>query len=168
MNEFKGIHQSKLKGDSVKPEGEVSRRELLKRLSPFGKLELDSSQCTGCGLCALECPTEALVISSSEETDTFQLLFRYDHCVACSRCVEICPEKCLHVERILELDKMASQSVLFEDTIVRCLGCGSPIGPKIMIDKLRARVVAAGQFFPSRFDLCPTCKVQAQFSQLRM
>ena len=168
MSEFKGIHQSKLKGDSVKPEGEVSRRELLKRLSPFGKVELDTSQCTGCGLCALECPTEALVISSSEETDAFQLLFRYDHCVACGCCVEICPEKCLHVERILELDKMASQSVLFEDTIVRCSGCGSPIGPKIMIDKLRARVVAAGQSFPSRFDLCPTCKVQAQFSQLRM
>ncbi len=168
MNEVKGIHQSKLKGDSVKPEGEISRRELLKRLSPFGKLELDSSQCTGCGLCALECPTGALAISSSEETDAFQLLFRYDHCVACSRCVEICPEKCLRVERILELDKMASQSVLFEDTIVRCSGCGSPIGPKIMIDKLRTRVVAAGQSFPFRFDLCPTCKVQAQFSELRM
>lgn len=72
------------------------------------------------------------------------------------------------MERILELDKMASQSVLFEDRVVRCSGCGSPIGPKIMIDKLQARVVAAGQSFPSRFDLCPTCKVQAQFSELRM
>jgi len=168
MREVKGIHQGKLKGDFVKPEGEISRRELLKRLSPFGKVEFDSSQCTGCGLCALECATGALTVSSSEETAAFQLLFKHGYCVACSRCVEICPEKCLYMKRVLELDKMDSQSVLFEDTIVRCSGCGSPIGPKTMIDKLQARVVAAGQSFPFQFELCPTCKVQAQFGQLRM
>lgn len=168
MSEVKGMHQSKLEGDSVKPEGALSRRELLKRLSPFGKVKLATSQCTGCGLCALECPTGALTVSSSEETDAFQLLFKHGQCVACSLCVEICPEKCLHVERVLELDKMDSQSVLFEDTIVRCSGCGSPIGPKAMIDKLQARVVAARHSFPSQLELCPACRVQAQFSQLKM
>ena len=168
MSKVKGIHQGKPKGDFVKPEGELSRRELLKRLSPFGKVELDSSQCTGCGLCALECPTGALTVSSSEETDVFQLLFKHGNCVACSRCVEICPEKCLRMERVLELDKMDNQSVLFEDEIVRCSGCGSPIGPKAMIDKLQVRVVAARHPFPSQLELCPTCKVKAQFGQLRM
>jgi len=168
MSEVKGIHQSKLKGDSVKPEGGISRRELLKRLSPFGKVRLATSQCTGCGLCALECPTGALTVSLSDETDAFQLLFKHGDCVACSCCVEICPEKCLQMERVLDVGKMDSQSVLFEDEIVRCSGCGSPIGPKTMIDKLRARVVAVGQPFPFQFELCPTCKVQAQFSQLRM
>ncbi len=167
MSEAKATHQDELKLHLLSSEGEVSRRELLERLSPFGKVELDTSQCTGCGLCSLECPTGALTVSLIENTDTFQLVFKHGHCVACSQCVEICPEKCLHMERVLELGKMDSQSVLFEDTIVRCSGCGSPIGPKIMIDKLRARVMAAGQSFPSRFDLCPTCKVQAQFSQLR-
>ena len=152
----------------VNPEDEVSRRELLERFSPFGKVELDTSQCTGCGLCALECPTRALTVSSSGRTDTFQLLFKYSHCLACSRCVEICPEKCLRMERVLELKKMDSQSVLFEDTIVRCAECGSPIGPKIMIDKLQARMLAASQSFPSQFGLCPTCKVQAQLSKLKM
>ena len=168
MSEIKGTQQSKVSGDLVKPEGEISRRELLKRLSPFGKVELDTSRCTGCGLCALECPTGALVFSSSEETDTFQLVFRYDHCVACDQCVEICPEKCLRVERILELKKMDSQSVLFEDTIIRCSGCGSPIGPKTMIDKLQARLATSRQPIPPQFGLCPTCKVQAQFNELRV
>ena len=168
MNKTKGIHQGKVSGDFVKPEGEISRRELLKRLSPFGKVELDTSRCTGCGLCALECPTGALVFSLSEETDTFQLVFKPGNCIACGQCAEICPERCLRVERILELKKMDSQSVLFEDTIIRCSGCGSPIGPKTMIDKLQARLATTRQPFPSQFELCPACKVQAQFDELRM
>ena len=168
MSEVRAVHQEELKLQLLSSEGEVSRRELLKRLSPFGKVELDTSQCTGCGLCALECPTRALTVSSSGKTDTFQLLFKYGHCLACSRCVEICPEKCLRMERVLELKKMDSQSVLLEDTIVRCVGCGSPIGPKTMIDKLQARMVAAGQSFSSQSGLCSTCKVQAQFLELKM
>ena len=108
------------------------------------------------------------MISPSEETDAFQILFKHGHCVACSLCVEICPENCLCVERILELDKMDSQTVLFEDEIVRCSGCGSSIGPKAMIDKLQDRVVTARHSFPSQPELCPACKVQAQFGQLRI
>jgi len=166
MSEANEIHQSELNRDAVKTEGKFSRRELLKRLSPLGKVELDSSRCTGCGLCVVECPTEALVISSSEETDIFQLLFKHGNCVACGQCVEVCPEKCLRMERLLELDKMDSKSVLFEDEIVRCSGCGSTIGPKAMIDRLQARVKASGHSSTSQFELCPACKIQTQFGQV--
>ena len=165
MSELKGIHQERLKVHFLRPEDEISRRELLKRLSPLGKVELDTTQCTGCGLCTLDCPTGALTVSSSGETDTYQLLFKHDVCIACGRCVEVCPEKCLHLERILEVDKIGSPAiVLFEDMIVRCSQCGSPIASKAMIDKLRDKVPAMGQLFPSQFELCPTCKVKAQFS----
>ena len=166
MSRDREIHQSEPRGDALKPEDEISRRELLRRLSPLGKVKLDSSRCTGCGLCVAECPTEALVISSGEETDAFKLIFKHGNCVACSLCVEICPEKCLRMEHVLELDKMGSQSVLFEDTIIRCSGCGSPIGPKAMIDKMQARVVTARHSFPSQPELCPACKIKTHFSQL--
>ena len=168
MSKVKRIHQGKLKGETVKTGTEISRRELLKRLSPLGKVKLDSSRCTGCGLCALECPTGALTVSLNKETDVFQMLFKHGNCVACNRCVEICPEKCLRMERVLELDKMDRQSVLFEDVIIRCSGCGSPIGPKTMINALRARIAATGHSFPAQFELCPACKVKAQFGQLRI
>jgi len=168
MSRVRETHQSEPQGGALKPESEISRRELLRQLSPLGKVELDSSRCTGCGLCAEECPTEALLISAGEETDAFQIIFKHGNCVACGLCVEICPEKCLCVKRILELDKVGSQSVLFKDTIVRCSGCGKPLGPKSMIDKMQARVMAAGKRFPFQFELCPDCKVRAQFGQLRM
>jgi len=160
------MNQGQVKSPNLEPESEISRRELLKRLSPLGKVELDSSRCTGCGLCAGECPTEALVISSSEETDAFQLIFKHGNCVVCGQCVEICPEKCLRMERVFDMGKMDSQLVLFEDEIARCSKCGSPIGPKAMIDKMQARVVAARHSFPSQPELCPACKIKAQFDQL--
>ncbi len=165
MAELEGFNQDKLK-PAPASDVEVSRRELLNRFSPFGKLKLDTAQCTACGLCALECPTGALTFSLGEVTDTFQLLFKHGSCVACGQCVEVCPEKCLHMERLLELDSMDTQSILLEGQVVRCSRCGSHVGPKVMIDKLRARVEASGSSSTSQFELCPACKVQTQFDSL--
>ena len=161
MQEVEEIRQSK-------PKDAISRRELFQRLSPLGRVTLEKDRCTGCSLCTVECPTGALAVAYSEETDAWQLLFKHGKCVACNLCAEICPEKCLSVERVLEMDKVDSQTVLFEDEIVRCSGCGSPIGPAAMITKLQAKVGTIRHAIPSQLELCPTCKVQAQFSQLRI
>lgn len=164
MSEVNRNHKSA----PVSPPREISRRELLKKLSPLGKLKLDSSRCTGCGLCAAECPAGALVISPGREADVFQLLFKYGNCMACGLCVEICPEKCLLMERILEPGEVGNQSVLFEDRIVRCAGCGSPLGPKSMLDIVQVRVMAAGKQVLAQSELCPDCKVRAQLDKLRV
>ena len=159
MSEFKGVCQDGLKLRFQRPEGEISRRELLKLASPLGKVTLDSSKCTGCGLCASDCPTRALAILASEENDTYQLLFKHNLCIACGQCLEICPEQCLYLERTLELDRLSNPpTVLFEDEIARCRECGSIIGPRAMIDRLRAKVPAAGETLASQFELCPACK----------
>ncbi len=158
MNDFEGINQDKLETPSS--EGEISRRELLKRLSPLGKVKLETTQCTGCGLCALECPTGALAVSSSG-ADTFQVLFKHGACVACNLCVEVCPEKCLHLERALDLGKIDNAAaMLFEDSIFRCRECGSIIGSAAMIKGLRAKLKSAGSPLTSQLELCPKCKMK--------
>ncbi len=164
MNESEGIHQDRLKVHSLRPEGKISRRELLKLVSPLGKVALDGSKCTGCGLCALDCPTRALTVSSSRETDVYQLLFKHSLCIACGQCVEVCPEQCLHLERTLELDSLNNPPVvLFEDEIVRCRACGNPISSKTMIKRLQAKLPAEVGSLDSHLELCPECKVK-QFS----
>ncbi|MFC2051576.1 4Fe-4S dicluster domain-containing protein [Chloroflexota bacterium] len=160
MSGLKNRQESNL----LKPKGKISRREMLKLASPFGKIELDGSQCTGCGLCALDCPTGALTVSSSDETDAYQLLFKHSLCTACAICIEVCPEQCLHMERTLELDRFSSPpTVLFEDEIARCPECGSPVGSRAMIKNIRDKVVATGQSSTYQLELCPECKIKAQF-----
>ena len=155
---------SEVKKIKMKTKNEISRRELLKMAVPFGRVELDSSRCTGCGLCALDCPTEALSISVNEEADTFQLLFKNYACVACGKCLEVCPEQCLRLERGLQMDKIGSPAtVLFEDEIARCSECGCPIGPRSMINSVKGKVLASGQA-PLQLELCPECKVKALLS----
>jgi len=152
MKEFAGSNQDK-------PEGEISRRELLKMASPLGKVTLDNTRCTGCGLCTLECPTEALTVMTGEEADFYQLLFKHNACFACNQCVEVCPEQCLHLERTIEPDKLNDPPVvLFEDLVARCRDCGDVIGSRAMVDSLRAKLTATGGFPGSHFELCPRCK----------
>lgn len=161
MSEIREIRQDKLKVYFRRPEGKISRRELLKMVSPFGKVALDGSKCTGCGLCAIDCPTRALTVSSSGEADVYQVLFKYSLCVACGQCVEVCPEQCLYLERTLELDRLNSPAtVLFEDEIVRCSECSSPVGSRAMINSIKAKVPAIGQFPSSHLELCPMCKIK--------
>ena len=186
MSKSKGISQDRTKVQFLRPKEKINRRELLnlflppaltKRLrnklgnsskepittgkAPFGKLRLDSSQCTGCGLCTLECPTKALMTSLSDETDDYQLLFRHDLCVACSRCTEVCPEQCLHLERILELDKIDSSAALLSaGEIARCRECGTVIGSRAMIGRLQVKLQAVGRSLASQLELCSACKIK--------
>lgn len=129
---------------------------------PFGKVTLDATRCTGCGLCAQNCPTDALRIASSDDRVEFQLLFLHGSCVACGACVNVCPEGCLGLERILELDKIGAGALeLFHDVIVKCRGCGEPVAPKSMIDRLRFRLRGAGKRLGDQLELCPACKAGA-------
>ena len=139
------------------PEGTISTGAV-----PFGEVTLDAAQCTGCGLCAQNCPTGALTILPGDDGIEYQLLFRHDSCVACGTCVNMCPEDCLELEHILELDRMGGgTAVLFRDSIVKCRRCGRPVAPKSMIAGLKCKLQQAGNRLADQLELCPLCRAGA-------
>lgn len=54
-------------------------------------LTCDSSVCVFCGLCAKNCPTDALTVDRANKSWSVNK----DACVECGTCVEKCPKKCL-------------------------------------------------------------------------
>jgi len=69
-------------------------RPLARMISPFVwlKLIIDSSICTGCGLCERSCPVKA--ISRCEG----KCIINNDKCVTCMCCHELCPEDAIEIK----------------------------------------------------------------------
>ncbi len=127
---------------------------------PFGKVTVDASKCTSCGVCAAQCPTEALSGLSGKDSST--LLFRQDSCVGCGQCMDICPEKCLTLVKVLEVNKLNHEpQVIFENDFVRCRSCGTPVAPKAMIEAVRSRLGTTGEA-ASRLEMCPGCRMKGK------
>ncbi len=58
-----------------------------------GRVEWDMDACIFCMLCQKNCPTLAI---STDKTAKTQSVTR-NRCIACSRCVEVCPVKCIRM-----------------------------------------------------------------------
>jgi ferredoxin len=144
----------------------MSRREFLKiiRLNNHEGPLIDKRECTGCGLCAIDCPTKALTLYQSSEKDTYQLLFRQEACNACGVCEKSCPENCLQlVEEEPERNETGKEAeVIFEDNLSRCMECGIPLFPRSMVKKMETKILMNRETtWP--FELCPSCRMKTQF-----
>jgi ferredoxin len=149
------------------PEDHMSRREFLRLPRPKNDVTpvLDKERCTGCGLCAIDCPTKALTLSQNGEENTYQIIFRQKICNACGICEKSCPENCLRlVEPGLEQKKTeVEDTLLFKDNISRCLECGIPLFPQAMVKKIESKIDTTGdRAWP--FHLCPSCRMKSQFN----
>jgi ferredoxin len=106
MREFKGIRQDRLKVRFVKPEGEISRRELLKLVLPRYEVVpfVEPDLCLGkqqCGLCLDACPLEAIKVRADEVVVDTTL------CSGCGACIVVCPHRAIIYPTFLleKLDK---------------------------------------------------------------
>ncbi|MCB8946046.1 MAG: 4Fe-4S binding protein [Ardenticatenaceae bacterium] len=72
-----------------------------KRPSPErlrGKLHYNSEKCTGCCLCNMECPANALeLITLDKKAKRFVLRYHVDRCTYCAQCVQNCRFSCLEM-----------------------------------------------------------------------
>ncbi|MFB3884505.1 MAG: 4Fe-4S dicluster domain-containing protein [Thermodesulfobacteriota bacterium] len=156
-----------MKRNPLRSRDPLSRREFLgiPRPKHHARLLLDREKCSGCGLCAIDCPTKALTFSQDDEPDTYQILFRQEVCEGCGACEKSCPETCLQLTDLDPGEREAGKGaqVIFEDKISKCMGCGIPLYPRAMMKKLGSKVFRVEEYaWP--LDLCPSCRMKSQFS----
>lgn len=72
------------------------RQEAPERLR--GRLFWDGERCTGCGLCAKDCPANAIeMIVLDRASKRFVLRYHIDRCTFCAQCVHSCRQGCLEM-----------------------------------------------------------------------
>ncbi len=149
----------KLRALSTK--GGMSRREFLKviRLKTHGIPVIDKKRCTGCGLCALDCETKALVVNQVSGKQTYQLLFREEACNACRICQEVCPEHCLQWMET-EPEKHAGEGV---NPSTLPLGRGLRVDPERCEGQLSNKRIGAAEgvkvIFEDEMSRCDQCGI---------
>lgn len=58
-----------------------------------GALEWDPSTCTGCGLCMMDCPADALELTVLDrKAKRFVMTYHLDRCTFCGQCVASCKQ----------------------------------------------------------------------------
>ena len=134
--------------------------------APYGRVEIDTDNCTICLSCVGACPAGAL----QDNPDAPQLLFREDACLQCGICVATCPEKVISLAPQFNLaDSAMNAELVIEDTPFHCTGCGKPFGSsrsiERVIDKLSGHSMFSGERQIDMLKMCEDCRVEAMFDK---
>ena len=76
-----------------------------------GLLHLELSSCTGCGLCAMDCPANALKVTMLDrKAKRFVMDYHVDRCAFCGQCTQSCRQGALSMSsdewELAQLDKL--------------------------------------------------------------
>lgn len=113
----------------LKPDAQAER---ILENSGFGSVTV-TDECTVCGSCARACPTEALLLTSSDES-SFELSFKPASCIACEICTHVCSPEAITVNRAPRLGDIFNQEgeqiVVYSVKLAHCERCRTPIAAK--------------------------------------
>ena len=61
-----------------------------------GRLHFDPAKCTGCNLCAKDCPADALeIVILDRAAKRYVARYNIDKCAYCGQCIQSCKFKCI-------------------------------------------------------------------------
>ena len=134
--------------------------------APYGRVDIDTDNCTICLSCVGACPAGAL----QDNPDAPQLLFREDACLQCGICAATCPENVISLIPQFNLaDSAMNAELVIEDTPFHCTGCGKPFGSSRSIEKVIEKLSGHSMFTGSKqtdmLKMCEDCRVEVMFSE---
>ncbi len=134
--------------------------------APYGRVEIDTDNCTICLSCVSACPAGAL----QDNPDAPQLLFREDACLQCGICKATCPEKVISLVPQFNLaDNAMAAELVIEDTPYHCSVCNKPFGSTKSIERVIAKLESHSMFQAGNktdvLKMCEDCRVESMFSQ---
>jgi len=113
------------------------RREAPERLR--GLLAWDRTNCTGCGLCAKDCPALAIQMHVIDKAaKRFVMSYQVDQCTFCAQCVHSCNKGCLSMTGEYELagiSRPAFRLYFGDPADVEIVRSGQPLGEEIECDE---------------------------------
>lgn len=92
--------------DAMARIGEPVEEEMFTRI--FGDVEVDAEKCSGCGMCVMFCPTDALRKSLDVHPDKTRAYMEFSmaECTQCNLCADACLKKCIEVVPVVPLTEL--------------------------------------------------------------
>lgn len=93
LSDFARQIQSKLSaGDSTEPS--IPGNRPYKKAGGTGMVPKPTKECTSCGVCAAECPVQAIDKKNPKKVDE-------KACISCMRCISVCPHSARKVSPVM-------------------------------------------------------------------